>query len=676
MCVGVVSPAFRHDGPPLETQLALLRSQLCALYARSTAGSVFGAVYMVVEHLDSIGLVHLPDRPACNYYSEAEYQKGKRNWKGRTLHPGFLPKANGSAIAAHHEKEILNLAGAPIGQRLLDIVRQYRNPKHFRGPIYNVLMTLSQDFADWSTNSMSLHQGLLAYRNSLLLHAGRHTAYQIFNRVRKAFRILVEHRLLPAETVLPRNFNRQKAALFIRQKNPALGPTDIYNPKHLSSDLSIDGFLSSYERELTNQNNVILRQARSEVFSAYQAFRSRDQLIAESQIKEFENHPKLRVRNPDMTGRRIRHVAAFGKCCPKRINNIVAFIDKYHNGTFNYTRVKSGGHIDRSDRIEGYFGLELSTMCAMHAIITGELGINPYSLYAVKVEKANHRDEFVQVVDNGNVRINVIKWRQRRLQKRTADGHDSELLHTQPADITASVCLRMALEMTARHRALSGSSNLWVSNARDAAVAVSSPSDSMFQQGFRALCKRTGDPRIHQHNPTLMKLRITNALLIYLRTDGDAQATAQYLGNTVRTAIDTYIPNTLQEAVYRRKMSAHQSLFMYLATADDKEPAVSMRMSEVEYRATLNSIFSMKHLGGPLFDALTAQPQSPDANTHFFCVTERNLSLAIAYARDGSDPQLRDLCSSAVEKVRTGPIALKRMLRIASISSADIHILQ
>ncbi|HOO49691.1 MAG TPA: hypothetical protein PLK94_00220 [Alphaproteobacteria bacterium] len=78
--------------------------------------------------------------------------------------------------------------------------------------------------------------------------------------------------------------------------------------------------------------------------------------------------------------------------------------------------------------------------------------------------------------------------------------------------------------------------------------------------------------RLHTYigTATLAGIRVTAGILKWFSTGGSISAAARTLGNSVRVAMDHYIPRPLQEAMNRRTIRRFQNLLILSATAGEK----------------------------------------------------------------------------------------------------------
>jgi len=316
-------------------------------------------------------------------------------------------------------------------------------------------------------------------------------------------------------------------------------------------------------------------------------------------------------------------------------------------------------------------GLENDLISAMHVIITDEMGINPTSLYnlKVKVDKKlkKSKNEFIKIEDDGTVRVNIIKWRQRRLQKRTTDA--SVLISYKDLDfndINASFCLQFAIELTEYERIKFNTNLLWIRKSKR-----SLRKNNSFDGDFRVFCNKNLPQEFSSLKPTLMRIRTSRAIEIYIRTDGDVVASATYLGNKVKTTLSTYIPLFLQEIMYRRKISVFQHIYLILATALEPEKLKLLGMSQESYDKCILEIYDNKDFGGPLFEKL--KPIVPIEEKveyeYFFVCSVENFAFIINYLKHKKDDgsEFYTVCKNALNKAVSGSIQHKKMIRDAEL---------
>lgn len=311
-------------------------------------------------------------------------------------------------------------------------------------------------------------------------------------------------------------------------------------------------------------------------------------------------------------------------------------------------------------------GMSPEVIVAMHTVIVNEMGINPTSLYNLQVSIESGRrnkKEFIKIDDDGTVRINIIKWRQRYLQKRTTKSVatlQSKMLQRQ--DVNASFCIQFAIILTKGKRQNLNSNLLWLRKGQNV-VRTS----NAFDQDFRDYCNAHLPPDFAKLKPTLMKLRSSRAIEIYISSNGDVIKTATYLGNKVKTTLSTYIPLYLQEVMYRRKLSVFQHLYLLLATAHESKKLEMLGMTENQYNNCIKTIYKNDDFGGPLFELL--KPKIDDISDNnitevFFICSPQNFAYAIKVIKTSADKadEKYKVCLDAINKASSGSTIFKSMI--------------
>ena len=312
-------------------------------------------------------------------------------------------------------------------------------------------------------------------------------------------------------------------------------------------------------------------------------------------------------------------------------------------------------------------GLENDLIVSMHIVIVNEMGINPTPLYNLKVTidaDTRTKKEFIKVEDDGYVRINVIKWRQRRLQKRSATPSTAPTFAGLKAeDINAAFCIQFAILLTDKSREKLKTNLLWIRN-----MQMIIKKDNAFDREFRTFCNKYLPPEFAKLKPTLMRVRMSRAIEIYIGSDGDVVKTATYLGNKVKTTLSTYIPAFLQEVVYRRKISVFQHLYLVLATANESEKLALLGLNQEQYDSCLKKVYKNEDFGGTLFETLkpTSSESAVDTETFFIC-SPKNFAFALKLLKTSSskDSEFYKICLHAINKASTGSIMQKKMIQEA-----------
>jgi len=452
----------------------------------------------------------------------------------------------------------------------------------------------------------------------------------------------------------------------VRKNNPLICEVDMYDEKKRDEYIHTPQFIESLKSELSYNLCILVKNAQEIVFQGYKKFCNKNIIIEQSQFDEFMNHPQFLVSRTKGSNSKSK-INPFNSAHPLRLNNLTAYYDHYFNDLLNGKTQHNINGLAISEDILGYLGLTSSIASAMQTIITEELGINPYSLYRVKISSDGHGHEFVIVDDEGSVRIKALKPRARNARSRKAEGSYKSLADIDAYEINAATCLRMALEMTARIRETLGIRDLWVCLT---CHGVTVPCPETFQNKFNKFCLTLSPQNTTLQEATLKKVRTSKGVLIYLKSNGDSIKTATYFGNTVKTTLNRYIPKYLTEIIYRLKIRNFQKIFLFMATSSDKLPFESLNMSEAEFKLQLKQVFNNPDMGGNLYKKLTNPCIDNEEDTPlYFCVSDQNLQLAIKYAKDGKDEKLKKNCKDVLDKIgQESSVMMKNMLRKAQLN--------
>ena len=564
-------------------------------------------------------------------------------------------------------QKILNSTCTPeIANRLKEHVNSFKYKKHHRAPLIQFLEQISSTNIEWYKHPRIIQGELLKYRGNLLDEYHRNTAYSKFQNVKNSIDVLVKHSLLPKNVEMPDNLRRCTNTEKVRKDNPLICEVDMYDEKKRDEYINTPQFIESLKSELSYNLCILVKNAQEIVFQGYKNFCNKNIIIEQSQFDEFMNHPQLLVSRTKGSNSKSK-VSPFNSAHPLRLNNLTAYYNHYFNDLLNSKTQHNINNLAISEDILGYLGLTSSIASAMQTIITEELGINPYSLYRVKISSDGHGHEFVIVDDEGSVRIKALKPRARSARSRKAEGSYKSLADIDAYEINAAACLRMALEMTARIRETLGIRDLWVCLSCHGTTV---PCPETFQNKFNKFCLTLSPQNTTLQEATLKKVRASKGVLIYLNSNGDSIKTSTYFGNTVKTTLNRYIPKYLTEIIYRLKIRNFQKIFLFMATSSDKLPFKSLNMSEAEFKLQLKQVFNNPDMGGNLYEKLTNPCIDNEEDIPlYFCVSDLNLQLAIKYAKDGKDEKLKKNCKDVLDKIgQESSVMMKHMLRTAQLN--------
>ena len=299
-------------------------------------------------------------------------------------------------------------------------------------------------------------------------------------------------------------------------------------------------------------------------------------------------------------------------------------------------------------------GLTQDLIAAMHIVIIEEMGINPYPLYGLQVDPHGTNSEYIKIDPDGTIRVNAKKWRQRMLQRRTKQNTEKD-----KNLINATFCFNYAIEASKNQRETLDTNYLWVYTSSRGINFVKA-----YDSHFRAFAKKYFPNKILACSPTLMKIRITKGLSLFIEDDGNPLSAATYFGNQIQTTLNTYIPMFFQEIIFRKKISNMQYTILILATSSENDKANLCGMTEKSYLKSVKNTFTNPYFGGPLYTELIKQPESQRQETFFICSIE-NFIFALREIKNFDGSKLSYICQDAITQARKGNLLLKSMVRDA-----------
>lgn len=651
------STSFKKD-------LTYIRSSFCEKYKFSTCKAKYSAFLIVIKLLIENGhlpkLNNLPKAPR----SLAEYD----TYKTSPIPIEVADKIEQKISADDSFSNTLDKTCTPeIAKRLKEHVNSFKHKKLHRAPLGLFLEQISAVNSEWHQHPRIIQGELLKFRNSLLDHKQRNTAYGDFQNVKNAISVLIEHRLLPNDTELPGNLRRCVNSEKIRSENPIISMVDIYSQNDKKALIDSRIFLEDLKVEIKGNLGVLVKEAKSIVYEGYHRFLSRYELIKKSQHTEFLAHPEMLVKKKKGSSEPIKGASPFKDSNPQCFENKLALSNHFFSLLVQNIPLPTNPKLKGLQDVLPYLGLTPLVASAMQIIIVEELGINPHSIYEAKVSTNKSGNEFIQVEDEGSVRLRVLKPRARKAHSKKAIGSKSKIQDILMDDINAATCLKIALEMTSQARKVVNQQCLWLCLKPDGAFL---PCSTTFQTYFNKIRGIAAASKKILEQATLKKIRISKAILIYLESNGDSLKTANYLGNTVKTTLHRYIPPYITELVYRIKIRSFQYILLYMSVSNERSPSKSLNLSEEEFKSNIKQAFENPDMGGNLYQKLTTpEHDCGNSKVKFFCVSERNISIAIKYVREGADENLKKDCQTALDKISEGPVILKQLLRKAQTAS-------
>lgn len=654
------TPLNNDDGAALSKVLTFVRNHLCSKYARLVAVKKLYEIRVLLDELIENGII------SSNFiFPSAPRNAEEHNaYKLQKFPKTYLSQIKAEPLSADEEFEqtLSETCTTEIAKRLKEHVYNFKHAKHHRNPLSKFLKQISKSHLSWNQQPKVIEGELLKFRNSELSENSRATTYSRFQNVKNAFIVLKDHGLIPKETEFPGNLRRDTNTQRIRTDNPLLSSTYIYDERRIETFRNTDDFIKGLAGQLRSNLDILLQEARRTVWQAYQKFANKDVLIANSQRSEFLKTKDFKIPSVTKINSRVRF-NPFTRLAPLRDENLLAYFDHFFGQFTGQDPIPKMNGLRLTDEVRAHLALTVEVASAMQVIITEELGINPYSLYKVKVFTDGRGHEFVQVTDNGSVRIKASKPRARRSRSAYASGTLEELSSIEEHKINASVCLQMALNMTERCRETTKQSDLWFCKTK---FTLERPRPESFQNAFNQMRDEVALKCPDLKFASLKKIRTSKGVWIYLTSNGNALKTAAYLGNTVKTTLHQYIPPYLSELVYRSKIRSFQNILLYMSVANEQVPEKDFRKASPDRELDLKTAFSYPHMGGRLHQALTSSDESATEEPPiFFCVSLRNIKLALKYLNHGNDEALKLHCRAAIQKIAEGPVIMKQLLRQA-----------
>jgi len=614
-----------------------------------------------LSRIDSLAtlLEKLFDKPINLYRptSKAEFDKLKN-----TDIPELMAQQIATRISSQEalENTLEQHCSHEIKKRLIDFVNSYkpRARKSHRKPWIDFLNQLTDDTRNWEKHPEMIQSMLINYRDNMLKDLNRGTVYERYQSIKNGLKVLIEHGLLPKTIFIPNNVSTSNIATIDRWDNPLILQFDLYDSSKQQSFISSKHFLQQVQSSLSNNLNQLLSVSKEIIVKKYSKFLKADEVIAKGQEAVFFKNDSSIHNTPKMN--------IFGKSHPLSLENKISYFDCFFDELIRNERPHQINELKFGSEVIEYFGLTPIVASAMQIVITEELGFNPHSLYEAVITTPKRGEVYILVNDEGSVRVKVYKKRAKHIREKTVKGIKKPLNQISESEIDAATCFKMALEMSERTRIALKSSHLW--NCMLIASPSGQPSFDTFQTGFNRIrqlaFEKSGIEALKQ--ATLKKVRSSKGVFIYLESKGDILKATNYFGNQVETALKNYIPSYLSEMIYRAKIRVFQNIFLYMSLSNHDDLLDTLSLTEESLTAKLEDAFKNPDMGGALFIKLKSQPASEELSEHiYFCLSEKNIALALKYIKEGPSGNLKAECESVINKLSQGPTPMKVMLRNA-----------
>ncbi|WP_316677855.1 hypothetical protein [uncultured Tolumonas sp.] len=457
------------------------------------------------------------------------------------------------------------------------------------------------------------------------------TKYHNFNRILELFKYLQSVGTIDNNIRFPLGFDRP--ANETQKINPTVSSLSIHTLTGKNTLLGTKEYIEAYHLSLKENLDKILERSKKLIREKYGLFYDAN----------LSKDPK------DERG--------------LAIQKALYDINENHNGQCHKYKIsdyESSLKITKDDLLHSN-GLTQSLCGALAAVITYDVGTNPWSLYNANIIAKKKNSPFIKLDPDGQVTLKVSKWRQRKIQRRTTES--SKLVKSDKlsdSDINASFCMQYILEARKNHAKKIVSNNLFLYENKHRIFEVSNDASHLFKEfANKHLSNMSNIPR-----PSLEKIRASRAIDIYISTNGDIIKTCEYLGNKVKTALDSYIPLFLQEAIYRNKIHNFQHLYLILATCNLEDKLKILKMTNEQYNNMVKSVLNNKDFGGELYEILTPKNNKNDMEIFFIC-SINNFKASLLYLINNKKNETEEtyrILKNAIEKAGKSNVIIQRML--------------
>ena len=206
----------------------------------------------------------------------------------------------------------------------------------------------------------------------------------------------------------------------------------------------------------------------------------------------------------------------------------------------------------------------------------------------------------------------------------------------------------MLLQMRERHAQALKSNYLFVldgsSKTRAGEEDIYRILDTRRKLAFKAIIDSMPE-WVAKAEPSMPKIRVSRGLLKWIESGGDTLETTIYLGNSLLTALRNYIPPSIQEFVYRKRVRDHQNIQLLITneltapTSNDKgdhyECAMNQLIEAVKYLQNISRKPATSNSGRMLY---------------FLCSPE-GIELIVSYATYGTKQDLITACKKIITKI-------------------------
>lgn len=301
------------------------------------------------------------------------------------------------------------------------------------------------------------------------------------------------------------------------------------------------------------------------------------------------------------------------------VKNLVGYLFHKHQGLIVHSFPGANNHLYRFGgriMLQEHLGLSSEIAAACAIIITQETGMNPESLYNLKLNNAKNIISPHESLDGYYLNY----------QKPRAGGEISRLIKRNKESINTEFCIRLVIELTEHHRSLANpetAGHLFIHDTVKEHKSITPVSVFAFKAALKRLIEKSFDIELIGTQVTLSKLRVSGGIIAWFESGGDPRAAARYLGNSIGVALKNYIPRELQEFFYRKQIRQFQHLLIAVAT--DNKPYQNIAL-EIKSSDTLNKYLENNVSNSKLLKSIRSENQNCATKVTFF-ISENNIAL-------------------------------------------------
>lgn len=440
---------------------------------------------------------------------------------------------------------------------------------------------------------------------------------------------------------------------------PVPNSTDVFSEKecnilgyltleHAVQATSMEDALNEIAQQIKKHRAVILSKCKRIVAEGYARFLKAPDMIHRSDVAAI----RLTKDNLDPNLRGFgsgQHISFFSPSHPNGFGNSVAYLATEQDGLFTRKSFPGAHHIYSwsTTKVKSYLGITEEFAVAAMCIIIDELGINVFDLANAQVKKTKD-GQFVTIREDGGITITTLKPRANKLIERHAPKATDEI-KIDAESIDAHTALWMLLQMRAQHSKALNSNYLFVmdgsSPTRQGDEHLYRILDTKRKNTFKAIIDSLPS-WVAEAEPTMPKIRVSRGLLKWIESGGDTLETTIYLGNSLLTALRNYIPPSIQEFVYRKRIRDHQKIQLLIAE-DISAPSPRIKNNNYEC-AKMQLIEAVKFLRTNSRHTTTHNP----GQVFCFLCSPEAIELIVSYATYGTEQELISTCKKIITKIQ------------------------